>query len=102
MVASTLVICWAVWVFLQSASSWKRVIALLAGFVVSLVLNNLSYATWDHATYYGLPPSPPQPWYTALDGVIGWTIFWSGIMFWPLLIGLVRRVVNSRGKPGMA
>lgn len=95
MVASTLVICWAVWVFLQSVSSWKRVIALLAGFVVSLVLNNISYATWDSAAYYGLPPSPPQPWYTALNGVIGWTIFWSGIMFWPLLIGLVQSVVKS-------
>jgi hypothetical protein len=102
MAASTLVICWAVWVFLQSASSWKRLIVLLAGFFVSLVLNNISYVTWDYAAYYGLPPSPPQPWYTAFNGVIGWTIFWSGIMFWPLLIGLVRRVVNSLGKPGVA
>jgi len=102
MAASTLVICMTVWVFLQSASSWKRVIVLIAGFVVTLVLSNISYATWDSAAYYGLPPSPPQPWYTALNGVIGWTILYSGIMFWPLLIGLVRRVVNSRGKPGMA
>lgn len=108
MAASTLVICMTVWVFLQSASSWKRVIALIAGFVVTLILsniaylNNMSYVTGDYAAYYGLPPSPPQPWYTALNGVIGWTIFYSGIMFWPLLIGLVRHVVNSRRKPGMA
>ncbi len=102
MAASTLVICLAVWVFLQSASSWTRVIALLTGFVVSLVLNNLSYTTWDYAAYYSLPPSPPQPWYTAFNGVIVWTVFWAGIMFWPLLIGLVRRVVDSRSKPGVA
>lgn len=100
---STLAICLAVWGFLQSGSSWKRVVSLLTGFVIALVLSNISYATWDSAAYYGLPPSPPQPWYTAaFAGVLGWTIFWSGIMFWPLLIGLVRHVVSSRGKPGMA
>ena len=107
MAASTLVICMTVWVFLQSASSWKRAIALIAGFVMTLVLsnisylNNISYATRDYAAYLGLPPSPPQPWYTALNGVIGWTILYSGIMFWPALIGLVRRIINDRQKPVM-
>jgi len=101
MAASTLVICMTVWVFLQSASSWKRVIALIAGFVVTLILsnisylNNISYVTGDYAAYYGLPPSPPQPWYTALNGVIDWTILYSGIMFWPALVGLVRSVTKG-------
>ena len=104
MAASTLVICMTVWVFLQSASSCKRVIALIAGFVVTLILsnisylNNMSYVTQDYAPYYGLPP---QPWYTALNGVIGWTILYSGIIFWPALIGLVRHIINNRQKPGM-
>lgn len=103
MTASTLAICLAVWGFLQSDSNWKRVVSMLAGFVTALVLNNIAYATWDYAAYYGLPPSPPQPWYTAaFAGIIGWTLFWLGIMFWPALIGLVRRVVNGRSKPGVA
>ena len=107
MAASTLVICMTVWVFLQSVGSWKRAIALIAGFVVTIILNNISYlnnmsyATQDYVAYLGLPPSPPQPWYTALNGVIGWTILYSGIMFWPALIGLVRHIINNRQKPVM-
>jgi hypothetical protein len=62
----------------------------------------MSYATGDYAAYYDLPPSPPQPWYTAFDGVIGWTLFYSVIMYWPVVIGLVRHIINNRQKPGMA
>lgn len=107
--ASTLVICMAVWVFLQSPSSWKRVIALIAGFVGTLILsnisylNNMSYATRDYAAYHGLSLAPPQPWYTAaFDGIIGWTLLYSGIMYWPVVIGLVRHIINNRQKSGMA
>jgi hypothetical protein len=102
MAASTLVICWAVWVFLQSASSWKRVAALLSGFIVTFVLSNISYATWDLAAYYGLPPSTPRPWYSEILGTIALTALWSAFMFWPVLISLVRRAINNRGKPEMA
>lgn len=108
MAASTLVVCMTVWVFLQSASRWKRATALIAGFVVTIILNNISYlikisyATRDYAAYLGLPPSPPQPWYAALNGVIGWTILYSGIMFWPMIIGMARRIWEERGKPGAA
>jgi hypothetical protein len=105
--ATTIVICLAVWGFLKSDSSWKRVVSLLAGFVTTLVLsnisylNNMSYATRDYAAYLGLPPSPPQPWYTAFDGVSGWTLIYSGIMYWPVVIGLVRHFINNRQKPVM-
>jgi hypothetical protein len=100
--ATTIVVCLAVWGFLKSDSSWKRVVSLLAGFVTALVLNNISYlnnmsyATRDYAAYLGLPPSPPQPWYTAFDGVIVWTLLYSGIMYWPVVIGVARRAVNNR------
>lgn len=96
--ATTLTICLAVWGFLKSDSSWKRVLSLLAGFVIALLLSNISYATHNYAGYYNLPPSPPQPWYTVFDGIIGWTLFMSGIMFWPVVIGLVRNIVK-RGAP---
>jgi len=96
MAATTITVCLAVWGFLKSDSSWKRVVSLLAGFVTALVLSNISYATQNYAGYYNLPPSPPQPWYTAFDGVIVWTLLYSGIMFWPVVIGLARRAVNNR------
>jgi hypothetical protein len=94
--ATTIVVCLAVWGLLKSDSSWKRVVSLLAGFVTALVLSNISYATQNYAGYYNLPPSPSQPWYTAFDGVIGWTLLYSGIMYWPVVIGLARRAVNNR------
>lgn len=94
--ATTIAVCLAVWGFLKSDSSWKRAVSMLAGFVTALVLGNISYATQNYAGYYNLPPSPPQPWYTALDGVIVWTLLYSGIMYWPVVIGLARRAVNNR------
>ena len=94
--ATTIAVCLAVWGFLKSDSSWKRVVSLLAGFVTALVLSNISYVTQNYAGYYNLPPSPPQPWYTVFDGVIVWTLLYSGIMFWPVVIGLARRAVNNR------
>ena len=105
--ATTIVICLAVWGFLKSDSNWKRVVSLLAGFVTAFVLsnfsylNNMSYATQDYAASLGLPPSPPQPWYTAFDGIIIWTVIYSGIMYWPALIGLIRHIINNRQKPVM-
>jgi len=99
--ATTIAVCLAVWGFLKSDSGWKRVTSLLAGFVTALVLNNFSYMTQNYAGYYNLPPSPPQPWYTAFDGIIVWTIIYSGIMFWPALIGLIRHIINNRQKPVM-
>jgi hypothetical protein len=98
--ATTIVVCLAVWGFLKSDSSWKLVVLLLAAFVTAFVLSNISYATQNYAGYYNLPPSTPQPWYTAaFDGIIGWTLLYSGIMYWPVVIGLVRHVINNRQKP---
>jgi hypothetical protein len=101
--ATTIAVCLVVWEFMKSDSSWKRVVSLLAGFVIAFVLSNISYATQNYAGYYNLPPSPPQAWYTkAFDGIISWTVLYSGIMYWPALIGLVRHIINNRQKPGMA
>ena len=100
--ATTIAVCLAVWGFLKSDTSWKRVVSLLAGFVTAFVLGNISYATQNYAGYYNLPPSPPPPWYTVFDGIIVWTVIYSGIMYWPALIGLARSIINNRQKPGMA
>jgi len=99
--ATIMMVCLAVWGFLKSDLNWKRVVFLLAGFVTAFVLNNFSYMTQNYAGYYNLPPSPPQPWYTAFDGVIVWTVIYSGIMYWPALIGLIRHIINNRQKPVM-
>ena len=102
MSATTIAVCLAVWGFLKSHSSWKRVVSLLAGFVTAFVLGNISYATQNYAGYYNLPPSPRQPWFpAAFDGILGWTVLYSGIMYWPVVIGLVRHVINNRQKPAM-
>jgi hypothetical protein len=102
MAAGTLVICLAVWSFMQSNPSWKRVLFLTAGFVAALAISNISYATWDYAAYYNLPPSTPQPWYQELLGMIPITLFWVVFVFWPALIGLIHYIVSNRNKPGMA
>ena len=102
MTAGTLVICLAVWGFLKSGTSWKRVLSLIAGFVAALVLSNISYATWDYAAYYGLPPSSPEPWYTKLPEYALMAVIWSVTIFWPAFIGLIRHIMTDRQKPGMA
>jgi hypothetical protein len=98
----TLAICIAVWIFMLSDASWKRVLSLTAGFVIALVISNIAYATWDYATYYNLPPSTPQPWYEGLSGIITITLFWIVFVFWPAIIGLIHYIVNNRNKPGLA
>ena len=102
MAAGTITICLAVWNFLQSEKSLKRVLSLLAGFVIASVISNISYATWDYATYYGLPPSVPEPWSSQIKETIAMSLFWSVIMFWPAFIGLIRHFTIHRNKPGMA
>jgi len=100
--AGTFAICIAVWIFMQSDVSWKQVLSLVTGFVIALIVSNISYATWDYATYYNLPPAPPQPWYQELLGIIPITLFWIVFVFWPAIIGLVHHLVNRNNKPGMA
>jgi hypothetical protein len=100
--AGTLVICIAIWIFMQSDASWKQVLSLTTGFVIALIVSNISYATWDYATYYHLPPATPQPWYQELLGIIPIILFWVAFVFWPALIGLIRHIVNRNNKPRMA
>lgn len=100
--AGTFVICLAVWSFLRNNTSWKRILFLTVGFVAALAISNISYATWDYATYYNLPPSPPQPWHQQLLGMVPITLFWVMFMFWPASIGFVRWMVEDRGEPRTA
>ena len=101
MLATTLVIAASIWAYMKSTSIAKRVVAILSGYMASYSIVRICDATWDWAAYYGFPSSPPKPWYLELTGMIGMIVFWSAIMFWPALIGLVRYFINNRQRPGM-
>ena len=96
MIGSTLVISIGAWIFLQSTKTWKRIAAILSGFIAASVIGTICYATWDAATYYGLPKDPPEAWYVSAKESVAMFAFWSVILFWPALVGLVRRAINKR------
>lgn len=95
MVASTLAITVSVWVFMRSANPLHRFIVLMSGFVANLVIDRVSWSTWDYAAYYGLPPSPATPWYDSILEVILFTGFWGFILLLPAILGLVRHATNE-------
>jgi hypothetical protein len=102
MVAVTFVIAGSIWAYMKSANTGKRVISLLSGFVVSYIIVRICDATWDSAAYYGFRPSSPEQWYIEVYRAVLVIAFWAVLMFWPVLIGLIRYIVNNRQKPGMA
>lgn len=94
-IGSTLAISVGAWMFLQNTSTWKQVISLLSGFIAASIIGSISYATWDWATYYGIPQGPSQAWYVSAMRSILIYAFWSVILFWPALVGLLRRATNN-------
>lgn len=101
MTASTLVVSGGAWAFLRSTTVRNRVIVLLSSFLISAIISWICDATWDWNAYYGIPPAPPQPFFTRMMGIIAMIAIWLAIMFWPALIGLVRHIINDQQKPGM-
>lgn len=96
MAASTLTICAGIWFFMRSRSTGSRVLTLIATFLVSLALVSISDSTWDAAAYYNLPPAGPQPWHRGVLGVVQMAAVWAAMMFWPALIGLIRKLTLPR------
>jgi hypothetical protein len=95
MTVSTLTISASVWAFMRRSKASSRFIALLTGFVVALTIDRICGTTWDFAAYYGLPATPPAPWYDSIFEIMVLTVIWSGIVIWPALIGLVRSSLSS-------
>lgn len=95
MTASTLLICASVWIFMKSANYFHRLGILLGSFFAGLLLDRLCAATWDYATYYGLPAQPSTPWYSSLLEIIFFTVFWSPIVWLPVVVGLIKSTVNK-------
>ena len=96
MIGSTISISVGAWAFLQSTSVWKKLLSLIFGFVFASVIGSISYATWDWATYYGFPPTTPEPWYVAAVKAFLISPIWVVVLFWPALVGLARRIFHTR------
>jgi len=94
-IASTLAICTSVWIFMKSTNSVYRFMTLLSGFATGMIINRISESTWDIAAYYGLPTQPSMPWYDSILDVIVMTGFWGVILLLPVVVGVVRSIVNK-------
>jgi len=93
--ASALVAAGATWVFLRSSNLRGRILSITVGFILGKILSDISYATWDYQSYYGLPEST-RTWYQSLGITFAIMTFWFGILFWPALIGLIQRIIRRR------
>jgi hypothetical protein len=95
MIGSTLVLSIGAWIFLQNANTWKRIASILSGFIAASFIDTICYANWDAAAYYGLPKDPPEAWYVSARESVAMFAFWSVILFWPALVGLVRSITKG-------
>jgi hypothetical protein len=95
MIVSTLTISASVWAFMKSTKPSGRFLTLLTGFVACLAIDRICGTTWDFAGYYGLPSTPPAPWYDFMFEMMVFTAVWGGILILPALIGLVRHSLSS-------
>ena len=93
--ASALVATGATWVFLRSSSLKGRILSITIGFIFGKIISDISYATWDYRSYYGLPEST-RTWYQSLGTTIVIMTFWFGILFWPAIIGFIQRIARRR------
>ena len=95
MIVSTFTIAASLWLFMRSTKPSIRYIALMSGFVTSLAINRICDTTWDFAAYYGLPATPPAPWYGSIFETIVIALVWGGILIWPAAIDSLRRSLSS-------
>lgn len=95
MIGSTLAVSAGAWFFLHERQTRNQIIALLSGFMTVAIIGAISEATWDWHAYYGFPEPPPVAWYVSALRIIVIFAVWTAILFWPALIGLVRRSLRS-------
>ncbi|MDL1912029.1 hypothetical protein FBQ81_15270 [Chloroflexi bacterium CFX6] len=67
------------------------------GFMTVAIIGAISEATWDWRAYYGVPEPPPVAWYVSALRIVLILLIWGLILFWPALVGFVRRAINNRG-----
>ncbi len=96
MTLSTITISIAAWIYLSSTDIKKNFVSLLAGFVLALSITWICNSTWDWYTFYGLPRPAAVAWYVTIFRSSIMVLFWGLILFWPALLGLVRRAGNNR------
>jgi hypothetical protein len=95
MLASTLVLAGATWFFLRSSSFRGRTLSIAAGSTIGLTLGLICSSTWDWQTYYGRP-NETTTWATALWRMGLFLVLLGVFLFWPSVIGLLRRVALRR------
>ena len=96
MLVSTLVTTVTVWSFLRSDTTMGQVFVLAAGIAVAQIFSSIAWATWDWQTYHGLPPSEPDAWYVSALRTLLILATMSVWMFWPSVVGLMKRPVNGQ------
>ncbi len=99
MVASTIVICGAVWLYMSNKSMAGRIFSLAAGFAAAWLIGWVCDNTWDAAGYYNLPAGGVEAWYVNLirsSAILG---LWVVTLFWPAVIALVHRPVKPPASP---
>lgn len=94
MLAAMLVLNAGAWFFLRSSSLKGRILSIGISFVASAVPMGISYLTWDWRAYYGLPPA--QSWRGNLGVAPVGVLFWLLILYWPVVIGLARWLIEGR------
>jgi hypothetical protein len=95
MIGSTLAISAGAWFFLHARQTRNQIIALLSGFMTVAIIGAINEATWDWHAYYGFPEPPAVAWYVSALRIMVIFAVWTSILFWPALIGLVRRSLSS-------
>ena len=92
--ASALVASSGAWFFLRSSTLRGRIFSFLGSFIGTTIVSSIAWATWDWHAYYGFPK--PEHWYQDWGISMIGVIFWFVILFWPALIGLIRRMILRR------
>jgi hypothetical protein len=95
MIGSTLAVSAGTWFFQHERQTRSQIIALLSGFMTVAIIGAISEALWDWHACYGFPEPPPAAWYVSALRMILIFAVWTAILFWPALIGLVRRSLSS-------
>jgi hypothetical protein len=90
--AATLLMSAGTWLFLRSTSMRGRILSLIGSFFVGDIISQICYATWDYRAYYGLPEST-RTWYQSLGLYFRMRVFWLTILFWPVMIAAIRKVL---------
>jgi hypothetical protein len=94
MAGTTLAIAGGVWLFLRSSSVKVRILSTVGSFLAAAILGGIAWGTWSWHDYYGIPNT--STWFEDLGRSLIGTVFWIGILYWPALIGLIRRIVTRR------